>query len=214
MSVTVFALRRAPAGQGTAFLAMGLQGLEEQARAPGQILPQERCLYQGLEDPELLVRVTDWESRAAYQACRAHSRISHALDALSVAPPARYFFQPLRFYGRLRYRPEATLCLLLEAPPNGAANLLRFLEEVAHPAALALPGLVRRQLYQDLDEPRRFLVRLGWASRGDRAQARGRLSPAIQRLQARLSTLELRFIGRRRPGPTPHSRADPPSLPP
>src|SRR5690242_554078 len=106
MSVTVFALRRAPVGQEATLLALGLQGIEEQARAAGQLLPHDRNFYQGVESPACLARITDWESREAYWACRAHSRISHHLDGLSTGANERYFFQPLGLYRRLHYRPE------------------------------------------------------------------------------------------------------------
>jgi hypothetical protein len=201
MSVTVFALRRAPVGQDAMILALGLQGIEEQAQAPGQVVPQDRCFYQGVEVPELLVRVTEWESRAAYLACRAHSHISQELDDLSAGSSERYFFQPLREYRHLRYRPEVTTCTLLEAPPGGTAALLAFVEEVARPAVQVLPGLVLRGLYQDQEAPERLLVRHGWGSRREWEQARSRLSPAMWTLQTRLSVRKLRFVGQCRSAP-------------
>jgi hypothetical protein len=206
MSVTVFALRRAPVGQDAALLTLGLQGIEEQASVSGQLLPQDRHFYQGVEVPELLVRITDWHSREAYLACRARSRISHQLDGLSTDGSERYFFQPLGLYKRLRYRPEVATCILLETPPGGDAPLLTFLNEVARPAIQALPGLVQRGVYQDLETPWRFLVRLGWASRRDRERARDQVTPAVWELRSALSSRELRFVGQRRPDPLPALR--------
>jgi hypothetical protein len=209
MRVTVFALRRAPVGQDARLLALGLQGIEEQAQAPGQVRPQDRCFYQGVASPDLLVRVTDWESCEAYLACRTHSRISRQLDELSTGSSERYFFRPLRQYRHLRYLPEVMTCTLLEAHPGETAALLAFVEQVVRPAVQALPGLVLRGLYQDVDTPERLLIRHGWGSRREWEQAQNRLTPAIWSLQARLSVRKLRFVGQSRTNPRLPSRTVP-----
>ncbi len=69
LSVTVVTRRRARPGQAEALLALASERIVQPGRPQAGRLWTR--LFQGLDDPHVVVRVGHWQSRDAYCACSA-----------------------------------------------------------------------------------------------------------------------------------------------
>jgi heme-degrading monooxygenase HmoA len=123
-------------------------------------------LFQGLEHPDSVLRLSGWESREAYSRYTDEEAAGRQdLDALSVGMPERYFFEQLSFQEIRERKATAVSCGLFEAPSAAAQDVLTVLEAVRGPEMQRRPGFVLRELYRDVDASR-FLVVNGWQSLG------------------------------------------------
>jgi quinol monooxygenase YgiN len=163
MSVTVVLRLQARPSQVDALLAAGT-ALYRSALQAG-LLRAVRAL-RGLNDPDCVLVLGEWQTREAYWASREQQQAGAGMVALCVKPPQRHFFEPLGYYEDLSRQAEvmAAAFIHLPAPPPEFADYL--LHEGRRLTADA-PGLVYRYAYGDADNPCHFLVCHGWASGAD-----------------------------------------------
>ena len=190
MSATVLIQRRARPGQEAALLATAARRLEWESR---RHWAHTLRLFQGRDDPALLLRVAEWESRAAYERSRQEADASE-LDALCVGPPERYVCDWLLGYTDVTSPPALVTCTLLEVPPANGDALAAFLRDVTRSVVRALPGVVFRRVYRDQDAPYRCFVLLGWQSPEARDQALPTIMPDYEAGLRALDTESMRFI--------------------
>ena len=160
MTVTLITRRQARPGQEDALLAVAERRLADERRL---YRAQSVQLFQGRDDPGLLLRVTIWESREAFER-RPGSRDVDQLDELCVGPPERYFCNWLSFYRVVTSQPALVTCTVLEAPEAASDRLAALLREIAGAVRGGLPDLVLHGLYQDQDAACRFIALGGWQS--------------------------------------------------
>jgi heme-degrading monooxygenase HmoA len=162
--------------------------LERRTQA-GARLPVARggWLLQGLDDPHLLLELTDWESREAFAAVER-------LRPLAGPEPGAFAH---RLYRQLSAwespgRPVVVVaCLFVQFPPATGLGVRTFAEQLQEQAS-SQPGFGLHRLYQEVDDADRYLWLTGWCSRAawerfDSEVTHG-LDTVLRRLGARSST--------------------------
>jgi heme-degrading monooxygenase HmoA len=194
MAVTVLVRRRARPGMGDALVALALA--QVQARIGERSAGRQVRLFQGLNDPDEMLRVVDWPNREVHSAFLASARPGDALDALCVGPPERHFFRRLSLYEDMSRASRLATCTLAQAAPGRAGELLAFFRHVGGPAVRALPGVTLRCLYESEDVPGRYLVLVGWATPEDWETARREVMPRLRAQLVAVSSVAMEFVGR------------------
>jgi quinol monooxygenase YgiN len=162
MSITVVVRRQARPGQADALLALARERLGMALRRSDRRIQTQ--VLQSRADAHFLLWVSSWESEADYWVRMDAAGGFDRLNALSVAPAERYFFEQLSLYENMGRHPVVVQCALIHTPPDATARVLEYLQEHSGPALRRLPGLVMRMVYQDRDEPSRLFTIHGWES--------------------------------------------------
>jgi quinol monooxygenase YgiN len=193
MSITVVVRRQARPGHADALVTLATQ--RTVVPRGWQASRLQSRLFQGRDDPHLLLRVADWESSAAYWAAMAAVGGGDTLDALSTGPAERFFCEQLTLYENLTRPPTVVSCALIQARDGSTEQVLAYLREQSGPLVRSQPGLVLRAMYQDHGDVARFCVLHGWESPaaldGYYHGSRARVLAALDELGARLEL----FIG-------------------
>ena len=166
-------------------------------------------LIQALDDPAALLYLAEWESRAAFLARMTMRGVEQRLQQLTTRYE-RHFVRPIRAEsaGQLPDRARIVTCGLVRVPPAQSAGVLTYLVEELGPAVREIPGLIRRTIYEDLDQVDWFLLVYEWDTRAAWEAARRELVPTTEEsLRLRGGQLQ-RFVGQTRlavgPRPTKH----------
>lgn len=162
MVTTLVTQRRARARQGAALADTAKRLLSAaDAWSPARLRVR---LFQGRQQPELLLVVSDWSSREAAQRYLAASRIRPRLDALAVGPVQYGFYHELTAYEALTAPVALATCSRITCSRRAMSRLLSYLIDVTGPLLRAQPGLVLHTLYQGEDQPTSFLSIRGYES--------------------------------------------------
>lgn len=159
MSVTVVIGRRARPGEGERLLTAARQLFA--ARFARDASFRAARILQQLDDSDQFYFMAEWTSLAAYWAGMVHDPAYSQLDALSVEPATRGFFQRVSVIedaGRRAELVRAILVDLAQTTPEIEIERRRAL----WPRLQRLPAFVFQHLHQDLDDPRRLLFVYGW----------------------------------------------------
>ncbi len=194
MAVTVLVRRRARPGMGDALVALALA--QVQARITERSAGRQVRLFQGLHDPDEMLRLVDWPNREVHSAFLASARPGDALDALCARPPERHFFRRLSLYEDMSRASRLVTCTLAQAAPGRADELLAFFQHVGGPAVRALPGATLRCLYESEDVPGQYLVLVGWAAPEDWELAGREVMPRLRAQLVAVSSVAMEFVGR------------------
>jgi hypothetical protein len=161
VSVTIMVQRRVRPGQDTARVAAALRSVEEHTMPrPHRRLGQ---LFRGLDDPQLLWYVAEWDSRAAYEA-RPSAESAGALDALCIGEARRYHFEQFWFTWNMSIRTIMWDGTLVHAPSHASPAVRACLQTTAGEQRGLDSGQVEGYLYQELDHAHQFLILRGWES--------------------------------------------------
>jgi quinol monooxygenase YgiN len=162
MTTTLVTQRRARPGHAPELAAAGLRLVSE----PGAWSPGRRRLrvFQGVQQPDLLLVVSDWSSREAAETYLKTSPIRPPLDALTVGKPEHGFYHELTVYEPLIAPVVVATCTRLACSRAAMTRLLPYLLEVTGPRLRAQPGLVLHALYQNEDRPTQFVSIRGYDS--------------------------------------------------
>jgi quinol monooxygenase YgiN len=158
MPVTVVGHRRAQPGQEEALIAAAIPLLE--CRRSGASTPSR--VFQSLSDPQAVLYIDTWESRAAFQA-QDPQRLA-PLDALTEGHPVWRFYRPLSLYECILRAVPAVECTSFRVPPGTEAAVRAFFLERGGPIVQVQPGCLLRVLYQDLDDSGLMFGLTGWDS--------------------------------------------------
>ena len=175
MTVTLITRRQARPGQEANLLAMAVSKLADERYRESRSVR----LFQGREDPGLLLHVATWDNREAF-ARGMRDRGIDELDALCVGPPERYFCDWLSFYTVVTSQPALVTCTMVEVPSAKSDALAAFLKEMTATLRAGLPDMVLHGLYRDQDAPCRFVVLQGWQSPEAWERARQEIMPYYQ----------------------------------
>jgi heme-degrading monooxygenase HmoA len=129
----------------------------------GMVVPRRQAsrVFQGVEDPDVVLVVAEWDSREAFA---EHGVAAEArLDALGQAPPERWYFSVRRGYGLMQRRAAAVICALIRLPP-GAGEAARELWSEGGEVLRQSEGFVQGYACQDEDDPDHFLILSEWES--------------------------------------------------
>jgi quinol monooxygenase YgiN len=126
-------------------------------------------LFQGRDQPSLLVLLADWRNCDAYKArWQEVEPQRQAIAALSAEPPEVVFFRPQARRAWIGRVSGAASCTRLDAAPSMPAPLQTLLSLWRTAPAIVL-GQVGRVLYQGEVDPTRFLIVTTWESIAARA---------------------------------------------
>jgi heme-degrading monooxygenase HmoA len=157
MGVTIVARWQARAGLGEALLT----GMQTLARGSGH--GGAARFFQGYLDPDAVLTVAEWDSRAAYEASDFQGIADARLDPMCAAPFEVWRFRLGRTYGVMGLQVGATLCGLIRAP-RGAGEATRALWEESAGVHRGAEGFARWFTYEDEDDPDHFMTVSEWAS--------------------------------------------------
>jgi quinol monooxygenase YgiN len=162
MTTTLVTQRRARARQAPALAAAGLRLV----RQPGAWSPARLRLrvFQGFEQPDLLLIVSDWGSREAAETYLRTSPVRPPLDALTVGKSEQGFYHELTVYEPLLAPVTVASCTRIACSRAVLTRLLSYMLEVTGPTLRAQPGLASHTLYQNEDRPTQFLSVRGYDS--------------------------------------------------
>ena len=162
MTTTLVTQRRARAHQAATLAEAGLRLVRE----PGAWSPARLRLrvFQGLQQPDLLLTVSDWTSREATEAYLKTSPVRPPLDALTVGKVDQGFYHELTAYEPLLAPVAVASCTRVACARTAMMRVLSYMLEVTGPRLRAQPGLVMHALYQDEDRPSQFLSIRGYES--------------------------------------------------
>ncbi|MBX5490041.1 MAG: antibiotic biosynthesis monooxygenase [Chloroflexi bacterium] len=159
MSVTVVIGRRAQPGAGERLLRTARE-LFATRFARDASFRAARILQQ-LDDPDRFYFMAEWTSRAAYWASMGNDPAYSALDALSVEPATRGFFQRVSVIEDAGRCAELVRAILVDLVHSTAAVEIER-RRALWPRLQRLPAFVFQHLHQDLENPRRLLFVYGW----------------------------------------------------
>src|SRR3954453_22813322 len=192
MTVTVVVRRRARPGADEALIACMSTAI---ARPHSRASARAR-VFQGLDDPRLVLYLGQWASREGYLA--RDSTPPADLDSLAEGATERYYCQQLDTFEV----PDAHIailgCTIVHAPPSAGAALITYLFERSGPVLQATPGLALRAVYQDLDAPSRLISLIGWSTAADLVAARRDLKSVLDTPLLQLGATKETFLGRAR----------------
>lgn len=194
MTVTVVGQWQARAGQEQAFLATATGLL---ADAHGPLGLRAARVLQSTVSPAHFVVLGEWTSREAFTA-RIQRAGEAALLALSREAPTRHFYECLQRFEDLTQPLGVLGGALVTASPAALAATQKFLLQEAGALARALPGMLLRVVYRDVEDAHHFFVLHGWSTAEASQRSITQLAPQMQgRLQALGATVD-RFLGHSR----------------
>ena len=168
MSTNILVRFRAPPGQEAALADAARSFIEARAEWMGRGQRGVR-LFEARDEPGHLLLFAEWESRETYFArLQEQTDMQAAIRTLCAEPPQRRFFARRAIFESMGEPIAVLACTVLQAPPGMVAPLDR-LVGVWRTLPRDAPGLVQYALYQDEDQPDRFLATYGWRSAGVRA---------------------------------------------
>ena len=136
----------------------------------------------------------EWESEAEYEA-RARE-MSEDLAPYSASPPTRHFLTHVHLHDHIGEPLAAITCGVIQAAPGRAEAARTVLGRPTAASLESTPDLTLRALYQDVEDPGRFVVVRGWRSAsGAQAWIRHRLGAVRADLADSSVTLEM-YSGR------------------
>jgi len=126
-------------------------------------------LFEARDEPGYLLLLAEWDSREAYFArLQEESERQAAIRALCAESPERRFFARRAIFESMGEPITILACTVLQAPSGMVAPLSRLLS-AWRTLPRDAPGLVQYALYQDEDQPDRFVAIYGWRSAEARA---------------------------------------------
>jgi quinol monooxygenase YgiN len=162
MTTTLVTQRRARSSQGADLAAAGLGLLGEPASwSPTRLRLR---LFQGRQQPDLLLIVSDWASREAAETYMRTSPIRPEIDALTLGKVDYGFYHELTSYEPLTAPVALATCTRVTCSRAAMSRLLAYMLDVTGPTLRAQPGLVLHALYQNEDQPSQFLSMRGYES--------------------------------------------------
>ncbi|HEY7065449.1 MAG TPA: hypothetical protein VII06_28485 [Chloroflexota bacterium] len=162
MVITLVTQRRARARQAAALADTAKRLLSApDAWSPARLRAR---LFQGRQQPELLLIVSDWSSREAAARYLQVSRIGPQLDALALGHVQYGFYHELTVYEALTAPVALATCSRITCSRRAMSGLLSYMIDVSGPLLRAQPGLVLHALYQGEDQPTSFLSMRGYDS--------------------------------------------------
>lgn len=150
-------------------------------REPGGWSPARLRLrvFQGLEQADLLLIVSDWSSRGAAEAYLKTSPVRPLLDPFTVGKVDQGFYHELTAYEPLRAPVAVASCTRIACSRPAMMGLLSYMLEVTGPRLRAQPGLVLHALYQNEDRPNQFLSIRGYESAEAYEEVRRSIAPRL-----------------------------------
>ena len=177
MTTTLVTQRRARAQQAAALSAAGLRLVREPGGwSPARLRPR---VFQGLQQPDLLLIVSDWSSREAAETYLKTSPVRPPLDALTVGKSEQGFYHELTVYDPLVAPVAVASCTRIACSRAAMMGLLGYMLEVTGPTLRAQTGLVLHTLYQNEDRPTQFLSIRGYESVEAYDAVRGTVAPGL-----------------------------------
>jgi hypothetical protein len=192
MTVTVVVRRRARAGADEALIAL----MSTTITRPHNRASARARMFQGLDDPHVVLYLAQWASREEYLA--RDSTPPDDLDSLAEGAPERFFCQQLDLFEVPGAHIALLGCTIIHAAPSAGAALITYLFERSGPRLRAAPGLALRAVYQDVDMPSRLFSLMGWSSAAELEAARRDLKPALVAPLLELGATMESFLGRAR----------------
>jgi hypothetical protein len=151
-------------------------------------------LLQSHEQPQQFCWLGQWQSPEEYEARAEEMRADFAPYCTS--PPRPYFLTHLHVREHIGEPLTAVTCGLIQATPAGADAVRTMVREQTTIPIESTPDLALRALYQDAEEPERFVAIRGWrTTAGAEAFLRASLGAIRAQLAESGARLEL-FSGR------------------
>jgi hypothetical protein len=192
MSVTVVVRRQARPGADEALIALMSTAI---ARPHSRASTRAR-LFQGIDDPRVVLYLGQWGSREEYLArdCTPGAE----LDSLAEGAAERFFCQQLDLFEVPGAHVAILCCTMIQTPPSAGAALITYLFERSGPVLQAAPGLALRAVYQDVDSPSRLFSLNGWNAPSDLEAARRDLKSVLDGPLLQIGATKETFLGRAR----------------
>lgn len=118
-------------------------------------------LFEDREDACLVVTVSRWESRAAFEVMLERFGVIGGAD-LYEGEPSSSVYRPLTRYVRLFEPSEVATLTIVEGKPEAASELRAYLLERRKHLNLRAHGIVEHELGEDEDRPGRFEMFVRW----------------------------------------------------
>ena len=139
-------------------------------------------LFEDREDPCLVVTVSRWESRSAFEAMLERLGVIGGADLYEGAPTFTVY-RPLLRYVRMFEPSEVATLTVVEGDIATAPELRAYLVGNRRRMDLRAMGIVEHEIGEDEDRPGRFAFFVRWrttaAVEAGRAQVRAWLDPAV-----------------------------------
>jgi hypothetical protein len=192
MSVTVVVRRRARPGADEALIAL----ISTTIIRPHSRASTRARLFQGIDDPRVVVYLGQWSSREEYLA--RDSRPPAEVDSLAEGAPEQFFCQQLDLFEVPGVHVAILCCTMIQAAPSAGAALITYLFERSGPVLQAAAGVALRAVYQDVDVPSRLFSVIGWNAASDLEAARRDLKPVLDGPLLQIGATKEIFLGRAR----------------
>jgi quinol monooxygenase YgiN len=151
-------------------------------------------VFQRLNTPGSLLRISEWESRAAYEQFQRTETFADVVATAGVSPSIR-FYERLTYYARMATSYAVNACSTMTAATDACSDLETFITTEGRFRTRAEPGLISHEIYRSVDSPRTYLVSHSWRRLEDLERFRREAGPAhAQRLAALGATID-RFTG-------------------
>jgi len=193
MSVTVLVRQRAHPGQAAAFLAAALRVL---ATVPASSSLRGARLFQGLEDGEDFVWLSDWDSAEAHLADPEQAEFTDGLHPWAAGPAERAYLRSRAWFADMSRRTAVAQVVLLDFPASEGAGWDVLRRREAPTLIREHRGLTARTVYEDEANPQRMVVLNGWVSVEAWDQFRADIMPRLRAIHNAHGGEITYFVGR------------------
>lgn len=118
-------------------------------------------VFQRLNTPGSLLRISEWESRAAYEQFQRTETFVDIVATADTSPSIR-FFERLTYYARMSTSYAVNACSIITAATDPSPELEAFITVESRSRIRAQPGVISHEIYRSVDVPRTYLVSHSW----------------------------------------------------